>query len=149
VYRSSTSEYGRCPPCTEPQCMASCLALASGLASPPLRDFEQLVEGPWPILTSCPPGGLWARGSAFWRENWSTHPPFRAQISAQLVEDPIHFFRNFRPPALTFRPVDELASPARVAPCTEPQCRACIGVKSPSVQEHVAWRRRPPELSTV
>jgi hypothetical protein len=52
----------------------------------PLRDFDQLVEGPGPISTSCPPGGLWGRGSAFWRENWSKHPPFRAHNFDQLVE---------------------------------------------------------------
>jgi hypothetical protein len=57
----------------------------------PLRDFDQLVEGPWPISTSCPPGGLWGRGSAFWRENSSKHPPSRAQNFDQLVEDPFKF----------------------------------------------------------
>jgi hypothetical protein len=37
----------------------------------PLADFDQLVEGPWPISTSCPPGGLCCWASAFWREIWS------------------------------------------------------------------------------
>jgi hypothetical protein len=54
----------------------------------PLKDFDQLVEGPWPISTSCPPGCLWGRGSAFWRENWSKHPPFWAQTFDQLVDGP-------------------------------------------------------------
>jgi hypothetical protein len=33
-------------------------------------------------------GASWGRGSAFWRENWSKQPPFRAQNFDQLVEDP-------------------------------------------------------------
>jgi hypothetical protein len=57
-----------------------------GSQAPP-RYFDQLVEGPWPISTSCPPGGLWERGSGFWRENWSKHPPKRAHNFDQLVED--------------------------------------------------------------
>jgi hypothetical protein len=58
----------------------------------PLEDFDQLVEGPRPISTSCPPGGLRGRGSGFWRENWSKHPPFRAQNFDQLVEDPFNIY---------------------------------------------------------
>jgi hypothetical protein len=66
-----------------------CFIVGQGSQAPP-RDFDQLVEGPWPISTSCPPGGLWGRGSAFWRENWSKHPPLRAQNFDQLVEDPFN-----------------------------------------------------------
>jgi hypothetical protein len=55
----------------------------------PVWEFDQLVEGPWPISTSCPLGRLWGRGSAFWRENWSKHPPFPAPDFDQLVEDPV------------------------------------------------------------
>jgi hypothetical protein len=66
--------------------------MGQGLQAP-LRDFDQLVEGPWPISTSCPTGGLWGRGSAFWRENWSKHPPLWAQNFDQLVEDPLNISR--------------------------------------------------------
>jgi hypothetical protein len=54
----------------------------------PLGGFDQLVEGPWPISTSCPPGGPLGRASAFWRENRLKHPPFRLQNLDQRVEDP-------------------------------------------------------------
>jgi hypothetical protein len=56
------------------------LGQRQGSQAPP-KDFDQLVEGPWPISTSSPPGGLWGRGSAFWRENWSKHPHFGPRIS--------------------------------------------------------------------
>jgi hypothetical protein len=52
---------------------------------PPPGDFDQLVEGPWQISMSCPPGGLCGGASAFGREIWSTHPLFRAQDYDQLV----------------------------------------------------------------
>jgi hypothetical protein len=58
----------------------------------PLGDFGELVEGPWPSSTSCPPGALWWRASAFkapsWGENGSKHPPFWVQTIDQLVADP-------------------------------------------------------------
>jgi hypothetical protein len=57
----------------------------------PLEVFDQRVEGPWPITTSCPPGGLWGRASAFWRENRSKCQPFRAKKFDQPVEDPSTF----------------------------------------------------------
>jgi hypothetical protein len=54
-----------------------------GSQAPP-ADFNQLVEGPWPISTSCPPGGLCCWASAF----WSKYPLFRAQGFDQLIEQP-------------------------------------------------------------
>jgi hypothetical protein len=77
----------------------------------PVGEFDQLVEGPWPISTSCASGCLWGRASAFWREKWSKRPTFRARNFDQPVEDLFRIFRNFGPSAREFRPVDELASP--------------------------------------
>jgi hypothetical protein len=54
----------------------------------PLGDFDQLVEGPWPISTTCPPRGPPGAGKCIWAENWSKQPPFRAQNFDHLVEDP-------------------------------------------------------------
>jgi hypothetical protein len=52
-----------------------------GLQAPITRDFDQLVEGPWPVSTSCPPGALCSGASAFWREKWSEHPRFELIFS--------------------------------------------------------------------
>jgi hypothetical protein len=46
-----------------------------------LGDFYQLVEGPWSLSTSWPPGGLWGRARAFWRENGRNAPRFGPEIS--------------------------------------------------------------------
>jgi hypothetical protein len=88
----------------------------------PLRDFDQLVGGPWPISTSCPPGGLWGRGSAFWRENWSKHPPFPAQNFDQLVDNPFKISE-----ALDLRPsnVDPSTSLRALQPPNNPWCCCC------------------------
>jgi hypothetical protein len=56
-------------------------------SQPPAGDFDKLVEGPWQISTSCPPGGLCGGASAFWREIWSNNPLFRAQTFDQTIED--------------------------------------------------------------
>jgi hypothetical protein len=54
----------------------------------PPADFDQLVEGPWPISTSCPPRGLCGGASAFWRGIWSKYPLFGVQEIDHLIEDP-------------------------------------------------------------
>jgi hypothetical protein len=79
-------------------------------------DFDQLVEGPWPISTSCPPVGLCGGASAFWRENWLIPPPvlgseFGSAGRRPSLEDPPRF-RDFGPMTCDFRPIDEVASPA-------------------------------------
>jgi hypothetical protein len=78
----------------------------------PLGDFDQLLEGPWPISTSRPSGGLWGRASALWRVNWTKCPPVSSTKIRSAGRRPFRNIRNFRPSAREFRPFDELASPA-------------------------------------
>jgi hypothetical protein len=88
-------DYREWPPWLRHSCEATldtlqqrCLrpAAAAQGSQPPPADFDQLVEGPWPISTSCPPRGPCGGASAFWREIRSKLPLFRAQIFDQLVE---------------------------------------------------------------
>jgi hypothetical protein len=95
------------PAATASAAAMNALVLSQG-SQAPLRGFDQLVEGPWPISTSCPPGGLWGRGSAFWRENWSKHPPFRTQNLDPLVEDPFKISRISGLPPSHFDPSTSL-----------------------------------------
>jgi hypothetical protein len=73
-------------------------------SQPPPGNFDCLVEGPWQISTSCPPGGLCGGASAFWREIWSKHPLFRAQNFDQLVEDLSQLSENRGVRPLNFDP---------------------------------------------
>jgi hypothetical protein len=44
------------------------MQLISQGSQAPLGEFDLLVEGPWPISTSWPPGGLLGRAIAFWQK---------------------------------------------------------------------------------
>jgi hypothetical protein len=79
-------------------------------SQPPPEDFDQLVEGLWPISTSCPPGGLCGGASALWREIWSKHPLTRAQNLGQLVEG-LSNISEKGAFGSRIRPVDEVACP--------------------------------------
>jgi hypothetical protein len=81
-----------------------------GSQAPP-GDFDQLVEGPWPISTSCPPrGSLW-RGKCLLAGDLVETPPVSGPKFRSAGRRPFQNLRNFGPSARKFRPVDELVSP--------------------------------------
>jgi hypothetical protein len=107
-------------------------------SQPPPRDFDQLVEGPRSISTSCPPGGLCGGASAFWREIWSKHPLFRAQMFDQLVEDLSRISENRGLRPLGFDPWMRLRALIR--------CKGSDEFKRLSLIMHLASVRQAIEL---
>jgi hypothetical protein len=99
-----------------------CCHADQGSQAPP-ADFDQLVEGPWPISTSCPPGGLCGGASAFWREIWSKFPLFRVQKFDHLIEDPskISEISGLRPkifdPSMSLRALMQTADASHPLHC--------------------------------
>jgi hypothetical protein len=93
----------------------------------PLGDFDQMVEGPWPVSTFCSPWGPPGAGKCILAGESVEIPPVSASTSRSAGRRPFHKFRYFGPSAREFRPVDALASPA---PPPLPLCWAlpCHGV---------------------
>jgi hypothetical protein len=120
-------------PCQNHLTPLVCSAIIAAQGSQaPLRDFDQLVEGPWPISTSCPPRGLWGRGNAFWWEKWSKHPHFgpRISISWSKTLSISPKFRASGPHISTRRRACE--------PCSS-ACLTATGVQANVRARHIGW----------
>jgi hypothetical protein len=92
----------------------TCLCTHLQGSQAPLEDFDQLVEGPWPISTNCPQRSLRGQAECNLAGDLVEKPPVSGPNFRSAGRRPFQSFHNFGPSAREFRPVDELASPAHL-----------------------------------
>jgi hypothetical protein len=81
----------------------------------PLELVISWLERSWPFPTNCPPGLLCGRASTFWREIWSKHHPFQAQISNSWSIDAKVLSKDSGAYGPCMSTIDEVASPGYVS----------------------------------
>jgi hypothetical protein len=80
----------------------------------PLEDFDQLVEGPWPIPTNCPQRSLRGQAECNLAGDLVEKPPVSGPNFRSAGRRPFQSFHNFGPKAVNFDPSTSLRAVSTV-----------------------------------